>query len=96
MASSRITSAVNKLTPLGLTLHEVTVSVDGGEALGISIDGRRHRTSNTVKRFGRLRQSLSYVLSLGRVAGWVLEVMVGRCTYFGLVSRGISSVFFCN
>jgi hypothetical protein len=70
--------------------------VDGGEAIGIALDGRRHRTTNTIKRFGRLRQSLSHVLNLVSVAGWVLEVIVGHCTYFGLVNRDVLSIFFAT
>jgi hypothetical protein len=79
--------------PAGLELHEVEIYEGGGEALGIVLDGTGHRTMNTLKRFGRLRQALNYVMSLRRISGCVLEVVIGHCTYFGLVNRDVLSVF---
>ena len=77
---------------LGLTLHEVEFARDGGTALGLVIDGRVLATYNTTERFHRLRKSIFSVLSRRRVAGWVLEVAVGHCTFFGLISLEMLSI----
>ena len=64
---------------------------DGGATLGLVIDGRALVTYNTAERYHRLRKINFSVLSRRRAAGWV-EVVVGHCTFFGLVSREVLSI----
>ena len=63
---------------LKLALHEVEFWRDGGTTLGLVIDGRALATYSTTERFHRLRKSIFSVLSHRRVAGRVLEVVVGH------------------
>ena len=46
-----------------------------------------------MSRFSHLHQSITYILSQAVLAGWVLEVVVGHCTYFGLVNRDLLAIF---
>ena len=96
MISAIISGAVNRFTPLGLTLHEVSVGKHGGEAIGVALDGLKHRTTNTIKRFGRIQEAFCDLLDLKRISGWILETVVGHCTYFGLVNRDVLTVFFAT
>ena len=76
-----------------LLLHELNVEAGGAEALGMVVDCTRFETYNSAKRFGRIRKSLTYILNQRTVAGWVVEVLVGHCTYFALVNRDLLSIF---
>ena len=66
---------------------------EGGEVLGVYLDGRGLETRNTAKRFGRLRKALSAALRMRKVSGWAIEVLVGHAAFYGLVSQEILSVF---
>ena len=66
----------------GLLIHELEVHPSGGDAIGVTIDGVAHVTRNTWKRFGLLRKALQATLNRTRIAGWVIEVLLGQCTYF--------------
>jgi hypothetical protein len=77
----------------GLLIHELEVHNAGGDAIGVTIDGANHITRNTWKRFGTLRKGIQAVLNRDRIAGWVLEVVLGHCTYFSLVLRDVLCVF---
>jgi hypothetical protein len=61
----------------GLELHEVELKRDGGDALGIVLDGVALETRNTMQRFLRIRGGLTAILNRRRLSGWVLEVIVG-------------------
>jgi hypothetical protein len=77
----------------GLLIHELEVHPSGGDAIGVTIDGASHVARNTWKRFGLLRKALQATLNRTRIAGWVIEVLLGHCTYFSLVMRDVLCVF---
>ena len=76
-----------------LKLHEMSVGEGGGEALGVYIDGKRHCTRNTLKRFGYVRKACYAILGMSTVSGQVIETYLGHCTYCSLVNRDLLSCF---
>ena len=64
-----------------------------GGALGTIIDGRALETRNTGIRFARLYKAITAILGRRKIAGWVVEVLVGHATFFGLVRREVLSIF---
>jgi hypothetical protein len=80
----------------GLDLHQVEVHESGGPSLGIIIDCELLQTRNTEKRHGILTQGINAVLSMRKVRGWVLEVLIGHCNFFGLISRESISIFYAS
>ena len=68
----------------GLLIHELEVHPSGGDAIGVTIDGASHVL---------LRKALQATLNRTRIAGWVIEVLLGHCTYFSLVMRDVLCVF---
>ena len=78
---------------MDLKLHEVEVGGGGGEALGIYLDGRRHVTRKTLKRFGMVRKAAYYLLTMSKVSGQIIEVFLGHCIYCSLVNRDLLVCF---
>ena len=76
-----------------LILHEIQIEAGGQEALGMMVDCSQLATYNTWKRFGRIRKAISAILSRTCIAGWVVEVLVGHCTYFSMVNRDLLLIF---
>ena len=80
----------------GLTLHEGTVTEGATVALGAEVDGWRQRTRLTDERLWRLRRALQFILGLkGGVHGQELEIILGHCTFCGLVAHESLSVWHC-
>ena len=75
-----------------LVLHE-TVIGDVVDALGTVLDGRAHQTRIIPKRFWRLRGALTRILTVRRCSGRVLEIIIGHCTFVGLLARESLAVF---
>ena len=71
----------------GLELHEVEFFTRGGSSLGIVIDLELFQTRNTAKRYATIKEGINALLSMWKGRGWVVEVILGHCNYFGLVSR---------
>ena len=92
VSSSAIAEAQRDFERDGLKFHEVMTSEQGGVMVGWHLDGRRLMTCCATKRFAVLRKTLSCVLRRGRISGYVLEVVVGHCTFFGLVRREMLSI----
>ena len=78
----------------GLELHEIEVLSHGGSSLGIVIDLELFQTRTTVKRYVAIKQGINAVLNMRKVRGWVIEVILGHCNYFGLAPREILSCFY--
>ena len=45
------------------------------------------------KRFDMVRGALPEVLRRKKVAGWVIEMLIGHCTFLSLCKRGLLSVW---
>ena len=60
--------------------------------MGIHLDGTRFETRNSLERYGLVRKELCAILGRRKISGWVLEVTVGHCTFYGLVCREALSV----
>ena len=84
--SQRFTSEKLLLHP-GEVLHEQI------KALGVELDGKSLTSKISSARFHRVRQGVRCVLSRGRCSGRVLEILIGHCTYCGLMNRSLLSVF---
>jgi hypothetical protein len=61
--------------------------------LGLEVDGQRQETRNTLQRFDKIRRGIEAFLRRKKVAGWVVEVLVGHATFYGLIRREVLSVF---
>jgi len=77
----------------GLVMHEKELSSNSVEVLGVTLDCASRCTRASGKRFWRVRGALRYLLWKGRCTGSCLEVIVGHCTFLGLIRREILSVF---
>ncbi|CAK0810365.1 unnamed protein product, partial [Prorocentrum cordatum] len=76
----------------GLIMHDISVDSDIAEALGVTLDGRKHQTLVNHRRYWKVRLALRWALSLRRLAGRELEVLLGHCTFVGLMCRETLSV----
>ena len=85
--------AQQRFSECGLGLHEVDVQEYGGNALGMTMDGKKLLTRNTWKRYIHIHAALTAVLHMRVVSGAALEIIVGHCTYFGLVNRDLLCIF---
>eukprot|EP00974_Lingulodinium_polyedra_P036579 3508056-Lingulodinium_polyedra.AAC.1 len=76
-----------------LLLHKRELEDGGVGVLGVELDGRLWKTKAGPRRFWLCRQATRGLLSRRRVAGWVLEVVLGSLTFLALSSRGLLSCF---
>ena len=77
----------------GLVLHGSEVSSGGTVALGTLIEGNRLRTRLNPTRMWRLHHAIHGLLQRQRCSGRSLEVLVGHCTFCGLMNRRSLSCF---
>ena len=77
----------------GLRIHEVEVSRDQVEALGVVLDSRRLLTRLTAKRFWRVHGAIGALCRRRRVTGRQLEVVLGHATFCALLRRETLTVF---
>ena len=84
------TEAFNKM---GLIMHDISLACESAEALGVTLDGRAHHTVVSHSRYWKVRLALRWALSLRRLAGKELEVLLGHCTFVGLMCRETLSVW---
>ena len=63
------------------------------ELLGIELNCQLGCTRLTSKRFWRLERGLEAAVQRQRMSGEVLSIIVGHCTFAGLVCRQSLSVF---
>ena len=82
-----------KFTAEKLLLHPGEVLHERIKALGVELDGKSLTSKISPDRFHRVRQGLRCILHRGRCSGRVLEILVGHCTYCGLMNRSLLSVF---
>ncbi|CAK0908464.1 unnamed protein product, partial [Prorocentrum cordatum] len=71
----------------GLIMHDISVDCETAEALGVTLDGQKHQTLVTHRRYWKVRLGLRRALSLRRLAGRELEVLLGHCAFVGLMRR---------
>ena len=76
----------------GLTLHETEKS-EQLDALGVHLDGQRKSAQIGARRFWRIRGALRALLAMGRCTGAALEVIIGHCTFAGLLARDSLACF---
>ena len=78
---------------VGLHTHEADVSTKDIVVLGNEVGLEALQSRTTQKRFWRLYYAIDDVLIRARVAGWLLEIIVGHATFAGLQCRGLLSIF---
>ena len=88
-----LTGLTEQFTNQNLLLHPGEIQHSKITALGIEMDGQQLLTRVATGRFHRVRQGLRHLLRWKRCTGRALEVIVGHCTYCGLVNRCTLSVF---
>ena len=77
----------------GLKTHEKEPAATVIEALGVELDGERHRVRLSSSRYWRLDSALRWALSRRTLRGDQLEVLLGHCTFAAMVDRSLLSVF---
>ena len=82
-----------KFTHEKLLLHPGEVLHERIKALGVELNGKTLSAKISGDRLHRVRQGLRCVLHRGRCSGRVLEILIGHCTYCGLMNRSLLSVF---
>ncbi|CAK0891104.1 unnamed protein product [Prorocentrum cordatum] len=92
IVTDAIAQLVEGFDQRGLLLHGSSVGTEV-ETLGAEVSGALWRTRVAQKRFWLIRQALNGLLRRRRLTGWAVEVLVGHCTFAGLLSRGTLSVF---
>ena len=78
---------------LGLQLHASEVSDGYVEALGCVLEGGQMRSRPNPKRLWRIHHGIKGLLNRGRCMGKALEILVGHCTFLGLINRASLSIF---
>ena len=77
----------------GLELHGSEVTKDYVEALGCVLEGKEMRSRCNPRRLWRIHHGIKALLRRGRCSGKVLEIIIGHCTFLGLICRPILSIF---
>ena len=72
----------------GLETHEHGIFDSKGNTLGIDFDLKEFSRGVKGERGWKVREAFLAILRRRRVAGWVIEVMVGHATFCGLSLRG--------
>ena len=91
--NSAMVALQSMFNSLGLELHGSEVSSGQVEALGCVLEGSSMRSLPSPKRIWRIHHAIQGLLRRGRCMGRVLEVIVGHCTFLGLLNRMSLSVF---
>ena len=77
----------------GLILHAGGIHSESVRALGVDVKGGEKHTKIELERLWEIRSAIKYVVGVGSVYGRVLEVLIGHCTFAGLVNRAVLSIF---
>ena len=80
-------AAVDTLEAVGLRTHETDVTDTAVELLGVELNAELGCTRLSEKRYWRLERGLEAALARTRMSGEVLSILVGQCTFAGLVFR---------
>ena len=86
-------SVQERLTQLGLPVHEVEEATPETKLLGWTIEGARGVISPTRERGWKLRLALLEIVRRGRASGQDIERLVGHATFVALLTREVLSVF---
>ena len=78
----------------GLSLHSGEIHPGSVRSLGVSVDGHAKETRVELDRLWKIRQSIRRILAVGSTYGRILEVVIGHCTFAGLVRRLVLCIFF--
>ena len=78
---------------LGLQLYATEISDGYVEALGCVLDGGAMQSRANPKRLWRIHHGIKALLRRGRCTGKTLEIIIGHCTFLGLLRRSSLSVF---
>ena len=93
-AEERLADSVERFEEKGLRMHDTSVCSGSVEALGVEVDSQLLRTRLSRKRCERLRAALDFMLSnVQIISGRELEVILGHCTFAGLVRREVLSTW---
>ena len=85
---------ISTLEAHGLVTHDFVDSCVVQEILGVELDGARHRTRITPKRYSRLRKVLRWVLGRRNISGAMLEIIMGHITYSAMCYRASFAFYF--
>ena len=81
------------LTDNNLPCHDFIDETNVCDFVGLHLDGARHETRVSWKRVWRLRLGIAHALSMPQLSGKEVEILVGHCTWIGLLRRESLSIF---
>ena len=85
--------ATSRFSSKGLEIHECELTADGGQVLGVELDGTALEARASLKRFWRIRFAIVDLLRRRRVTGYEVEVVLGHATFLSLARRELLSIF---
>jgi hypothetical protein len=92
-AKRRLDGIIRALEAYGLIVKETEVSTGKIQTLGVELDCAELATRVTRARRSRLRSALKALCRRRTATGEMLQVIIGPCTFCGLVRRPSLSVF---
>ena len=92
-AKRRLDGIIRALESYGLIVHETEVSTGKIQTLGVELDCAALATRVTRARRSRLCSALKALCRRRTATGEMLQVIIGHCTFCGLVRRPSLSVF---
>ena len=78
---------------IGLLTHDQDVITQSGAVLGNTVDCQNSLSRSLPERVRRVRRAIASILQRGRAQGWILELVIGHCTFIGLANRPLLCVF---
>lgn len=93
LVDDAMTELQHSFNSRGLELHGSEVTENYVEALGCVLEGKRMLSRCNPKRLWRVHHAIKALLNRGRCSGKALEVVIGHCTFLGLICRPGLSCF---
>eukprot|EP00435_Cladocopium_sp_Y103_P042465 s504_g11.t1 len=93
LVDDAMTELQHSFNSRGLELHGSEVTENYVEALGCVLEGKRMLSRCNPKRLWRVHHAIKALLNRGRCSGKALEVVIGHCTFLGLICRPSLSCF---
>jgi len=91
--AAALDECVLQLDSRGLTTHDTELHSNFGDVLGVELNSELKCTRLTAKRYWRLERGLGAALARRCLSGKDVEILVGHCTFAGLIFRQSLSIF---
>ena len=92
-ARSKLDGIIRVLESFGLVVHETEISSGKIQTLGVELDCEQLVTRVVQARRSRLRAAIRGICRRRTVTGDMLQIIIGHCTFCGLVRRPSLAIF---